>query len=159
MSSFPALRVRGPAADSRRNAGIRITKPTRRSLSRRTDGTEADASDELRDRLRAFDSDQPLIQTGVTEGQAIRVESELVQYGGVEVLDVEAVLDGAAAKLIGGAHGDAARETAAGQPEREAVGVVITTRALGVFRGGLTAEFSGPDDERVVEHAAPLQIR
>ena len=65
------------------------------------------------------------------------------------------VLDGVVAELVGRAVGDAALDAAAGQPHREALDVVVAAVALGHRRA---AELAAPDDERVVEHAALLQV-
>ncbi len=46
-------------------------------------------------------------------------------------------------------------DAAAGHHEAEAFDVVVAAVALG---HGRAAEFAAPDDERVVEHAALLQI-
>ena len=78
-----------------------------------------------------------------------------VQHRGVQVVDVDDVLDGVVAELVGGAVGDAALDAAAGQPHREALDVVVAAVALGHRRA---AELAAPDHERVVEHAALLQV-
>ena len=57
--------------------------------------------------------------------EAAGVEAELVQHGGVDVGDVVPVLDGVEAELVGGAVDDAPLDAAAGQPDGEAVGVVV----------------------------------
>ena len=76
----------------------------------------------------------------------------------MQVLDVEAVLDGGAAQLVGLADADAALDAAAGHPHGEAVGVVVAAGALGVLGGRLPAELAAPDDQRLVEQAAALQV-
>src|SRR5262249_57869824 len=69
---------------------------------------------------------------------------------------VDAVLDGAQAQLVGGADHLAALHPAAGEPHREAVGVVVA--AVGVLAHRGAAELAAPDHHRVVEQSAPLQI-
>ena len=76
----------------------------------------------------------------------------------MQVLDVEAVGDGRAAELVGLADADAALDPAAGHPHREAVGVVVAAGPLGVLGGRLAAELAAPDDQGLVEQAAPLQV-
>src|SRR5580693_6475627 len=97
-------------------------------------------SNELLDRLRPLDADQLLVEAVVEVGQLVRVEPELVQNGGVQILDVVAILDGGAADLVRLADADAALDAAAGQPHREAVGVVIASGALSVLRCRLPPE-------------------
>ena len=74
-----------------------------------------------RNRLAEVDL-QPL---AAGDFQPARVEAELVQDRGVDVGDVVAVLDGVEAELVGRAVDDAALDAAAGQPDGEAVGVVV----------------------------------
>ena len=88
--------------------------------------------------------------------QPARVEAELVQDRGVDVGDVMPVLDGVEAEFVGRAVDDAALDAAAGQPDREAVGVVVA--AVGALRTRGAAELGGPDHERVVEQAAVLEV-
>ena len=85
-----------------------------------------------------------------------RVEAELVQHGGVDVGDVVAVFDGVEAELVGRAVGDAPLDAAAGHPDREAERMVVA--AVGSLRAGRAAELGRPDDDRLVEQAALLQI-
>ena len=75
---------------------------------------------------------------------------------GVQVVDVEAVLDGAEAEFVGGADGLAALHAAAGHPHREAGRVVIA--AVAFFAHRRAAEFAAPDDQRLVEQAALLEV-
>src|SRR6266571_3835791 len=86
-------------------------------------------SNDLADRLHGFHADELLVQAVVEVAQPVRVETELLQDGGVQVLHVEGVLHGGAAQLVGLADADAALDTAAGQPHREAVGVVVAPGA------------------------------
>src|SRR3982750_1573705 len=65
-------------------------------------------SDDLLDRLCPFDADQLLIEPAVEVGQAVRVDAELVERGGVEVLDLEAVGHRCGAEFVGLADGGAA---------------------------------------------------
>ena len=75
------------------------------------------------------------------------------ENGGLEVVDVDGVLGDVEAEVVGLAEGDSGFHAAAGQPVGEAIGVVIATIASALDHGG-AAEFTAPDDEGVVEHAA-----
>ena len=55
----------------------------------------------LPDRLGPFGADQLFVQAAVEVGQAVGVHAHLVQDGGVQAADVEAILDGGAAQLVG----------------------------------------------------------
>ena len=80
---------------------------------------------------------------------------------GVEVVDVDGVLDDVVAEVVGLAVDDAGLDAAAGHPHGEAAAVVVAAvvvagqRALAVDR---PAELAAPDDQRVVEQAALLQV-
>ena len=92
------------------------------------------------------------VAAGVAVGELLMVQAEDVEDGGVEVVDVDFVLLGEVAVVVGGAVGDAALHAAAGHPHGEAFGVVIASvAALG---GGGAAELATPDDEGVFEEAA-----
>ena len=75
----------------------------------------------------------------------------------MQVVHVDLVLHGAVAELVGGAEGEAGLDAAAGQPDGEAVGVVVAAGAVLLGVGG-AAELAAPPDERVLEQAAPLQV-
>src|SRR5690606_16439316 len=67
------------------------------------------------------------------------------------------VLHGLVAELVGGPEGEARLHAAAGEPDGEAVGVVVAAGAL-LLRGGGAAELAAPPDERVLQQAAALQV-
>ena len=79
----------------------------------------------------------------------------------MEVVDRKRVLDDVVAELVGLAVDLAALGAAAGHPHREAARVVVAAvvllgeSALAVDRA---AELAAPDDERVVEHPALLEV-
>jgi len=79
-----------------------------------------------------------------------RIEAELVQEGGVEVVNGRHLLNGLVAELIGGAVAVRFLDAGAGQPDREPLGIVVAAlRSL--LKGGHAAELRGPHDERIVE--------
>ena len=89
------------------------------------------------------------------------VVAQQVQHRRVEVADRQRVLDDVVAELVGLAVDLAAAGAAAGHPHREAARVVVAAvvvlgePALAVDGA---AELSAPDDERVVEHSALLEV-
>src|SRR5262249_47557575 len=96
------------------------------------------SADDLLNRLAVVDL-QPFLAGHVERAV---VEAELVQHGGVDVGDVMAVCDRMEADLVGGAVGQAALNSAAGQPDREAVrGMVAAGRP---FRAGRAAKLPPP---------------
>ena len=66
------------------------------------------------------------------------------------------VLDDAVAVLVGAAVDEALLEAAAGEPEAEAVGVVVA--AVGPLHERGAAELAGEDDQGLVEQAAGAQV-
>ena len=89
------------------------------------------------------------------------VDAELVENGGIEVADADFVFDDVVGVFVGFAVGDAAFDAAAGHPGGEAFRMVVAA-VLVALEGALTigraAEFSGEDDEGVVEHAALFEV-
>ena len=89
------------------------------------------------------------------------VDAELVQDRRVQVVDVDRIADDVVAVVVGLTVRDARLDAAAGHPDCEAARVMIAA----VVRGGQVAlavdgaaELAAPDDERVVEQPAPLQV-
>ena len=60
-----------------------------------------------------------------SERRRFLVEAELAEDGGVDVGDIVPVFDGVEAQLVGGAVDDAAPDAGAGEPDGEAVRVVV----------------------------------
>ena len=84
------------------------------------------------------------------------VDAEQVEDRGVDVRDVMAVLDGMEAELVGGAVDESPPDSAAGQPDREAVVVVVA--AVGPLRAGCPTELGRPDDDRLIEQPPALEV-
>ena len=75
----------------------------------------------------------------------------------MQVVDVDAVLDDVEAELVGLAERDARLDAAAGQPHGEGVGVMVAA-VVAALHHRRAAELAAPDDQRVVEQAALLQV-
>ncbi len=80
------------------------------------------------------------------------VDAHEVENGGVQVVDVQLVLDGAEAEVVGGADGGAGFDATARHPHREAGRIVVAAVAFLAHRRA--AELTAPDDERLIEKAA-----
>ena len=78
----------------------------------------------------------------------------------MQIVDVDFVFDDFLAELVGGAIDLATLDAAAGHPCAEGLMMVVAARfaagAAIVARGA--AKFAAPDDERVVQHAALLEV-
>ena len=79
-----------------------------------------------------------------------------VQDRRVDVANVQPVFDRVQADFVGGADRLPASDAAAGHPHGEAGRVVVAAVAL--FAHRRAAELAAPDDERLVEQAALLEV-
>jgi len=86
------------------------------------------------------------------EGEAFMVDSQLVKNSSMEVVDVNFVLGGVIAKVIGRTVGEARFHSTAGHPHRKAVRVMVTPPGFTHhLRHRCPAEFTAPDDESIIE--------
>src|SRR5262245_9343906 len=104
----------------------------------------------------AFDIRQSEIAAGIAVSQAFVIESEEMQYRRVQVVNVDFVLGGKIAVVVGASPAQAPFDAPAGQPHREPLRIVIAT--IGALGGRRAAEFTSPPDERVVEKAPRPEI-
>src|SRR5262245_26554444 len=72
-----------------------------------------------------FRPDEALLQALVGELQLPGIEAQEVQNGRLQVVDAHLAFGDEVAELVGGAERHAAFYAAAGQPDGEAVGVVV----------------------------------
>src|SRR5262249_18752686 len=108
---------------------------------------------------------QPEIAAGVTVGEALVIEAQEPEDSGVQIVNVDRMLDGTEAEIVGGAMNLAALDAAAGQPHAEAIVVVVAAiDAAGVgarsrqLHRRSSAKLATPDHQRIVQHAALLQV-
>ena len=100
----------------------------------------------------------PAVHVGQAEASALVlvrepfvVDAQQVEQGGVEVVDVDAVLGDLPSELVAAAVQVAAFDAGAGEKDREGARVMVPTvvifcqRSLAVDRA---SEFADPDDER-----------
>src|SRR5262249_53716927 len=106
--------------------------------------------------LRVVDVGQALVAAVQVIVDLLVVEAEQVQDGGVQVGDQDAVLDGVIAQLVGRAVGLAALDATTGQPEAEALLVMIA--AVAALANGRPAELPPPSHQRRGEQPALLQV-
>ena len=93
--------------------------------------------------------------------QALVIESELVEESGVEIADVNRVFGDVVAHFIGFTVDLPSLDSAPGEPEGEATGVVVAA-VVGFGETALAvdgaAEFPAKDHEGVIEHASLLDV-
>lgn len=90
----------------------------------------------------------------VLKRQPFVIKSHEVQDRGVQVVDVDLVINAVVAEVVGDAVSHAAFHSAPGHPHGEAVMIVIP--AITILRGWGAAELSAPNDQGVLKHAALL---
>jgi hypothetical protein len=88
--------------------------------------------------------------------QRILVESQLIKDGGVQVAEVDRILDRLQSNAISRAIDRAAFESTAGDPHGEPGIVMIESLAL--LRLRRTSELPTPHDNRRIEQAAALRV-
>src|SRR5258708_1676546 len=91
------------------------------------------------------------------------VEAQQIKHGRVQVADLDCILHDLVSHLVGLAMCHPALNPAARQPNRERAWIMVSAHILhfltiSVFAHRSPAEFSAPDDERVLQHAPFFQI-
>ncbi len=99
------------------------------------------------------------IATGVAVGESRVVDTEQVEHGGVEVVDIHGSFDREVAELVEHAVAHARAKASTGHPNGVAPRVMVAARfivrSFGVWGA---AKLGGEDDERVLQQAAAFQI-
>ena len=90
-------------------------------------------------------------------GQFFVIQSQQVQNGGMPIVNVHFALDGLVPVFVGGPVAESALYPAAGHPGGVSLVVVVApVTSLAVW---CPSEFTGPDDEGVLQEVAALEIR
>src|SRR5690606_37354629 len=120
-------------------------------------GARIALADDLADHL-AVDVGEAAVDAVAAVDEALVVDAELVQNCRVDVVTVgrPVAVEGLVRPLVAFAVGDAAADAAAGEPVREDERVVVAAERTLV--AGHAAELGRPEDDRVVEHAALLEV-
>ena len=100
---------------------------------------------------------QAEISSRMAIGQLFVVQSQQVQNGGMPIVDVHFALYGFVAVFVGGSVAESALYPAACHPS--GVSLVVVVAAVSALGVGRPSEFAGPDDERVLQQVATLEIR
>src|SRR3954454_3178691 len=101
---------------------------------------------------------QPALYAVVVERQPRVIEPEQVQDGGMEIVHRDGLLGRLVTDVIGSAVANPLLQPGPRQPAGEAKVVMIAAARADPFRERCPAELRRPEDERVVEHAALLEI-
>src|SRR5512135_2800674 len=99
---------------------------------------------------------QAVVATFVRVGDPTVVEAKGVQQGGLKIVDGDGVLNGRVTEVVGRAVDVTGLETAAGQPEGEAVAVMVA--AVLPLRDRQTSELARPENDRLVKQSPLLEV-
>jgi hypothetical protein len=123
--------------------------------------TTLESREKLLHHFRWIHASEPLVEALEFVAEAFVFEAEGVENGGVEVTDVNGVLDDVIGHLVGLSVHLAALDSTTGHPDGEATWVVVAA-VVGLREAALAidgaAEFPAPDDEGVFQHAALFQV-
>jgi len=120
--------------------------------------------DQRSDHPGFIDVGEPFVTTVVRVGELFVIESELVENRSMKVGGLGAVVDRTVSEVVGGPVGLPSANATAGQPDAEAVGVMVTSLvalggiAVAEFCAGCPSEFAAPLDDGRFEEATSLEI-
>src|SRR5688572_30183863 len=95
------------------------------------------------------------------KGEFLVIDAELMEDGGLEIVNVHGIVDHVVGEIVRLAVGEARLETAPGEPHGETTRMVVAAvigrrqLALGVTR---TTELAAPNDDGIVQEATLFQI-
>src|SRR5437667_8085429 len=108
---------------------------------------------------------QAEIASGVAVSELLVVKAKEMQHGGMEIMDVHRVLDGAISEFVSCAMDIAALHPAAGQPDGKAIVIMVAAFTFAGrarrrnFHRGCAAKFTAANHQRVGQQPALFQIR
>ena len=111
--------------------------------------------------MGGLDAGEALVEALRFETEFRVVDSHAMQQRRVEIKEADRIADDVVGEVVGLAVDNAAFHAATGEPDAEATGMVIAAVVRArerPLRIDGAAELSGPDDERVLEHIALLQV-
>ena len=99
---------------------------------------------------------QAEVTAGVAVGELLVIKSELVEDGGMEVMEMGSLLHGRNPIFIGRSKPEPTLDSSPCHPEGKPLMVVVPAVLFLHVRGA--TEFSSPDDEGFLQHATFLQV-
>ena len=100
-----------------------------------------------------FDAGEAEVEALRLEGEALVVDAKQVQHGGVEVADLNRVLDDVVGEVVGLALERATFHAAAGEPHREAARVMVAAVVFvreAALRVDRATELATPNHNRAI---------
>src|SRR5204862_8215008 len=105
---------------------------------------------------------EPEVAALILERQLRMLDAQQVKDRRLEIMDVDRVLLDVVAEFVGLAEGEAGLHAAARHPDREAARVMVASDVFPVVEIALreyrAAELASPDDQRVLEQPALLEV-
>ena len=105
-----------------------------------------------------MDIGQPTIDAIVVKGQPLMVDAEEVKDGGVEIRDCDLVLSHEVSDFVATAMMVSGTDTGPGEETGEGTGMMVASRGIDALGRRAPAEFGGPDEEGVLQHAPLLEV-
>ena len=102
---------------------------------------------------------QAVVASLKTVGELFMVETKEVKQSRVQVVNVDLAFDGAEAEFVRFTVDVAGFHTTTGDPEGEGVDVMVAADGVAILSHRCAAELATPNDERVVEQSALLQVQ
>src|SRR5438445_1346076 len=87
--------------------------------------------------------------------QLFVIDTQEAEHGRVQIMDMDRVINSIVTQFVGPAISHAAFDARTSHPDGEAFDMVIATIAL---RHGGPAKFTSPNDQRIFQHAARLEV-
>src|SRR5690349_8033426 len=96
----------------------------------------------------------------VEVGKLVLVQAELIQNGGMQIPEVDAVCHGVDTQIVGGADYGAAFDTASRHPPGESGGAVVPSQRIWIaaFRQSCSSKLASPHHKRRLQQTPPLQV-
>src|SRR3954470_18625621 len=90
--------------------------------------------------------------------ELLMIETEEVQDGGVQVVNMDLPLHHSESELIGFAENHTGLHATAGKPHGIGIDMMVTSDRLAHFAHGRAAELTAPDHQRILQKSATLEI-
>ena len=108
---------------------------------------------------------QSKVSAGIAVGERFMIESEEMEHGGMEIVNMNPLLNGRKAKLVSRSVNETRANPSARQPHGESVRIMVSSidhaaigPVIGQFNGWGPTKLAAPNHQGVFEHPALLQI-
>ena len=102
------------------------------------------SEEQFSDHPGRFDTTEAFVETVVVEDESAVIETKAVQQSGMEVVHADSIFDGVVTEVVGFSIRGAALNATPGQPDREPVCAVVTSRFPRLLGEWQAAELTSP---------------